>query len=555
MVRLLALLALALAALFGARYFTDFSASTAEPSYRLAKIDRGPIVATVNSTGAINPVTTVIVSSQLSGQVVEILADFNSEVKANQLVARLNSDQVRAKLDAARADLQQIRAQKLVTQAQIERAGSEILRAKATEADALAQIARAEALSADAERILGRQVELQSRGYAAQATLDTARAQRDSQRAALAQAQAALAGSKAQQDSLAADKRVAEAQLVSVTAQIAQREAVVRQIEVDLKNTDIRSPVDGVVIQRNIELGQTVAASLQAPTLFLIADDLRHMEISANVDEADVGRVLDGQRVSFAVNAYPGRTFEGRVKQVRLGSQTVQNVVIYTAIVSVENPRLELRPGMTANLRIETENRPDVLRVANAALRWRPPSAEAPVAPSATALPTNEPDPRRAAPGATQRATQEFVAALRNELGLSSEQREKLDAILAERRRAAGAMLGETDPAARRERFAQARREFLEQVSAILTPAQQGKFHEIAERFAPPARNGRTGQVARVFVLGADGKPQPIQIRTGASDGGLTEILSGPIETGREVVIGGGPKTVETPRAFPRFGF
>ena len=553
MVRFLALLALALAALFGARYVTDFSASTAEPSYRLAKIDRGPIVATVNSTGAINPVTTVIVSSQISGQVVEILADFNSEVKANQLVARLNSDQVRAKLDAARADLQQIRAQRLVTQAQIERAGSEIQRAKATEADANAQIARAEALSADSERILGRQVELQSRGYAAQATLDTARAQRDSQRAALAQAQAALAGSKAQQESLAADRRVAEAQLVAVTAQIAQREAVVRQIEVDLKNTEIRSPVDGVVIQRNIELGQTVAASLQAPTLFLIADDLRHMEISANIDEADVGRVLDGQRVSFTVNAYPGRTFEGRVKQVRLGSQTVQNVVIYTAIVSVENPRLELRPGMTANLRIETENRPDVLRVANAALRWRPPSAEAPTAPSATALPTNEPDAQRT-PGAAQRATQEFVAALRNELGLSSEQREKLDAILAERRRAAGAMLAETDPAARRERFAQARREFIEQVSAILTPPQLGKFREIGERLTP-ARDGRAGQVARVFVLGTDGKPQPIQIRTGATDSGMTEIQTGPIETGREVIIGGGPKTAEAPRRFPRFGF
>lgn len=557
MVRLLALLALALAALFGARYFTDFSASTAETSYRLAKIDRGPIVASVNSTGAINPITTVIVSSQVSGQVVEILADYNTEVKTDQLVARLNSDQVRAKLDAARADLQQIRAQKLVTQAQIERAGAEILRAKAIEADAIAQIARAEALSADAERILGRQVELQSRGYAATATLDTARATRDSQRAALAQAQAALAGSKAQQESLAADQRVAEAQLVSVVAQIAQREAVVRQIEVDLKNTDIRSPVDGVVIQRNIELGQTVAASLQAPTLFLIADDLRHMEISANVDEADVGRVVDGQRVSFTVNAYPGRTFEGRVKQVRLGSQTVQNVVIYTAIVSVENPRLELKPGMTANLRVETENHADVLRVANAALRWRPPSAEAPVAPSATALPTNEPDPQRAAPapGAAQRATQEFVAALRNELGLSTEQRDRVDVILSERRRAAGAMLGETDPTVRRERFAEARREFIEQVSAILTPAQQTKFREIAERFAPATRDGRAGQVGRVYVLGADGKPQPIQIRTGATDGGLTEILSGPIETGREAIIGGGPKTVETPRAFPRFGF
>ena len=319
-------------------------------------------------------------------------------MKADQLVARLNSDQVRAKLDAARADLQQMRAQKLVTQAQIERAGAEMCAPRRPRPTPIAQIARAEALLADCRTNPGAPGRIAVARLCRQATLDTARATRDAQRGGAGASAGVLAGSKAQQESLAADKRVAEAQLVSVTAQIAQREAVVRQIEVDLKNTEIRSPVDGVVIQRNIELGQTVAASLQAPTLFLIADDLRHMEISANVDEADVGRVVDGQRVSFTVNAYPGRTFEGRVKQVRLGSQTVQNVVIYTAIVSVENPRLELQPGMTANLRIETENRADVLRVANAALRWRPPSAEAPVAPSATALPTNEPDPQRAAP-------------------------------------------------------------------------------------------------------------------------------------------------------------
>ena len=306
-----------------------------------------------------------------------------------------------------------------------------------------------------------------------------------------------------------------------------------------------------MVVQRNVELGQTVAASLQAPTLFLIADDLRHMEIAANIDETDVGRMLDGQRVSFTVNAYPGRTFEGRVKQVRLGSQTVQNVVIYTAIVSVENPRLELLPGMTANLRIETENRRDVSarpqrRVALAAAFGR--SAGGALGHRASG--TTEPDPQRA-PGAAQRATQEFVAALRNELGLSAEQREKLDAILAERRRAAGAMLGETDPAARRERFAQARREFIEQVSAILTPAQLGKFREIGERFAARPRRPRRPGRPRLRAVGADGKPQPIQMRTGATDGGLTEILSGPIEVGRDVIIGGGPKTAETPRTSP----
>jgi HlyD family secretion protein len=546
--RLILFLILAAAALAGIRYLTDFSANTAEPAYRLAKVDRGSIVATVNSTGTINPITTVIVSSQLSGQVVEILADYNSQVKAEQVVARLNSDQIRAKLDGARADLEASRAQRLVTQAQIERAGSEIVRAKATEADANAQIARAEALLADAERLFSRQSELQSRGYATQAALDTARAQRDAQRAALAQAQAALANAKAQQETLAADQRVARAQLQAVVAQIAQREAVVRQIEVDLKNTEIRSPVDGVVIQRNIELGQTVAASLQAPTLFLIADDLHQMEISGNVDEADVGRVLEGQRVTFTVNAFPGRTFEGRVKQVRLGSQTVQNVVIYTTIVSVENPRLELKPGMTANLRIETERRDNALRVPNAALRWRPPSAT-PDTP--TPGPGVEPAPAQRQQGQVQRATQEFVAALRNELDLSADQRAKLDAILTERRGRAGALLAETDPVKRRELFERSRREFAEQVGAILDPAQRDKFREIAQRFAPA--EGRQSLTGRVYVLGTDGKPQPVSIRIGATDGGMTEVVSGPLETGREVIIGGGPKTPDAPRAtFPR---
>jgi HlyD family secretion protein len=151
----------------------------------------------------------------------------------------------------------------------------------------------------------------------------------------------------------------------------------VRQIEVDLRNTDIRSPVEGVVIQRSIELGQTVAATYQAPTLFLIADDLHRMEIAANIDETDVGRIRPGQRASFGVTAYPGREFVGTVRQVRLSSSTVSNVVIYTAVVSIENPHLELLPGMTANLRIETHAREGVTRVPNAALRWRPAGAAA----------------------------------------------------------------------------------------------------------------------------------------------------------------------------------
>ena len=550
---LIALLVVAAAAAIGGRYFLDFSANTAENAYRLARVDRGSILASVNSTGTINPVTTVIVSSQLSGQVVEILADYNSEVKAEQVVARLNSDQIRARLDAASAELEQSRAQRLVTEAQIDRAGSEIERAKSIEADAKAQIDRAEALLADAERILQRQTELQSRGFAATAALDTARAQRDSQRAAAAQARAALSGALAQQKTLAADQKMAQAQLATVGAQILQREAVVRQIGVDLRNTDIRSPVSGVVIQRNIELGQTVAASLQAPTLFLIADDLRRMEISANVDEADVGTVHEGQRASFTVNAFPGRMFEGRVKQVRLGSQTVQNVVIYTAIISVENPRHELKPGMTANLRIETERRDDVLRVPNAALRWRPPTPQPDAnQPSPLAVESAPRGGNEAAGG--RRAMQEYVAAIRSELDLSSDQRGKLDALLAEQRRGLGGLASEPDAAVRRAKFVEMRRGLEASVAELLTPEQQVKFRAIADRFSP-AGAAREGQAGRVYVVGSDGKPQQVALRVGATDGGVTEVMAGALETGREVIVAGGPRGAETPRTPPRFGF
>jgi HlyD family secretion protein len=550
---LFAVLFLAAIALVGGRYLLDFSANTTENSYRLARVDRGAVIATVNSTGTINPVTTVIVGSQLSGQVVEILADYNSEVKAEQVVARLNSDQIRARLDAARADLEQARAQRLVTEAQIERSNSEIQRAKSVEADARAQIDRTSALLADAERLVERQTELQSRGFAATATLDTARSQRDAQRGAVAQARAALAGAIGQQQTLAADLKVAQAQLASVSAQIQQREAIVRQIEVDLRNTEIRSPVSGVVIQRNIELGQTVAASLQAPTLFLIADDLRRMEISANVDEADVGRVREGQRVAFGVNAYPGRTFEGRVKQVRLGSQTVQNVVIYTAIISVENPRLELRPGMTANLRVETERRDDVVRVPNAALRWRPPSAAGETAAPSPLVP--EPAPQGGA-SAVRRVVQEYVAALRNDLGLSAAQRERLDTLLADMRREATGLAAEQDPAARRAKFAELRRGLDSGIAEMLTPEQQTKFKEIVSRFSPGG-SAREGQAGRVYTVGPDGKPQQVALRLGASDGGMTEVIAGAIEPNQEVIVGGGPRAGEAQRApfIPRFGF
>jgi HlyD family secretion protein len=355
-------------------FLPQWIGAPAETPYHLAKAEKGEIVATVSATGTINPTTTVFVGSQLSGQVVELLADHNSTVKAGEVVARLNSDQIRARLDAACADLEQARATKLMQAAQIERVRADVEKARAAEAETEAQVARNEALLVDAERTYQRQSELRVRGSNSEAAHDSARTTRDAQRASLQSAKAQLNSAKAQLAGLAADLRVAEAKLAAATAQTDQREAAMRQIEVDLRNTEIRSPVSGVVVRREVELGQTVAAALQSPTLFLVAEDLRQMEISANIDEADVSRIKPGQRATFTVSAFPGRAFEGTVKQLRLGAQTIQNVVIYSAIVSIENPHLDLLPGMTATLRIETDRRDGVVRVPSAALRWRPPT-------------------------------------------------------------------------------------------------------------------------------------------------------------------------------------
>lgn len=550
-------LVLAIAAGVGVYLLSGWNGAPAEGSFRTAKADRGEVVATVNATGTINPTTTVIVGSQLSGQVVEILADYNSEVKAGQVVARLNQDQIRARLDAARADLAQMRAQKLVTEGQIEKVKADTERAKAAQADMELQVVRNEALLADAERAFNRQTELRAKGFAAELTHETARATRDAQAAAVISARAQVNSAKASILGLAADLQVAQANLAAVTAQIQQREAAVRQIEVDLRNSEIKSPVNGVVVQRNVELGATVAASLQAPTLFLIADDLARMEIAANIDETDVGRIKAGQRVTFSVNAFPGRTFEGVVKMVRLGSQTVQNVVIYTTIISIENPRRELLPGMTANLRIETDRRDNVVRIPNAALRWRPATlADQPIgAPGAPAGSTNDGAP---AGGEPQRRAQggnsaEFVDTIKKELNLSAVQVRDIDALVAEMRQQIMSNVATGgDANARRERFRAARVAMEKQIAGILTDEQKPAFEKILARNAE-VQGGRATQSGRVFIVGADGKPEGVNVRIGASDGGMTEIVSG-LKADAEVIVGGGARSSAAARG-PRFGF
>ncbi|MDQ4137132.1 MAG: efflux RND transporter periplasmic adaptor subunit, partial [Pseudomonadota bacterium] len=346
--------------------FNPWGGSTADVPYRVGVVDRGPITASVRATGTLNPVTTVLVGSQLSGQVVEILADFNSPVAAGQVVARLNAQTLHSRREAAGADLAMRRAQ-------ADKSRALLARSEAAGQDLLAQRDRVRALAAEAQRNLDRQAELHARAVGTQNALEQARTQVEIQRAALASAEAQIASNEAEAVGLKADITLAESQILAAEAMIQQREAKTREIDIDLARTEIRSPVDGVVVKREIELGQTVAASLSAPTLFTIAQDLREIDIYANIDEADIGRLKAGQNVSFTVSAHPNRTFAGIVRMVRLGAQTVQNVVTYTAVIGVDNDDMALLPGMTANLQIVTDERPNALRVPNAALRFRPP--------------------------------------------------------------------------------------------------------------------------------------------------------------------------------------
>ncbi len=346
-------------------------------AYRTAAVERGEIVATVVATGTVNPVISVQVGSQVSGMVKHLSADFNSVVKRGQLIARIDPELFEARANQARASLESARAAVLNQQANRERVAADLENARAALEAARANVARQRVGVIDAEIKLKSRANLFQEGGisqeerdSAQAAFDSARAQLD---AAAAQERAAASALRAAEATL----QVAKAQLKAAEASVAQQRAALAQAEVDLSHTFIRAPVDGVVISRNVDVGQTVAASLQAPILFLIAQDLTRMQVNTNVAEADIGQIKNEQQARFTVDAYPGRPFEGTVTQVRSAPNIIQNVVTYDVIIEVGNPDGRLKPGMTANVRIMVGRKADALKIPAAALRFRPPEGEA----------------------------------------------------------------------------------------------------------------------------------------------------------------------------------
>jgi HlyD family secretion protein len=342
---------------------------------------------------------------------------------------------------------------------------------------------------------------------------------------------------------------VAQAQVKTAQANVAQRDAALAQARIDLARTRITSPVNGIVIKRAIERGQTVASSLQAPELFVIAQNLSDMQVEAAIDESDVGRLKTGQKASFTVDAFPGQTFEGEIRQVRKAATNVANVVTYVAIVGFSNVGGKLLPGMTANVRVVTDQRESVLKVPNAALRMRIAGVEAPASPqgAASAPAAGTPAAAASAPASAEATAggrpaggpgTEFRNRLVAELKLNEEQTTRVDAIYAETRPKFGALRdlpAEERPKARDRLMADIRA----RIGEVLTAEQKTRYGALVAESA-----GRTSTRGRVYVLDAQGLPQALNVRLGVSDGSSTELLLGPnaangeLKEGAEVIIG-----------------
>jgi HlyD family secretion protein len=525
------------------------------PPYRFGAIDRGPIVASVAATGTVQPVTTVLVGSQLSGQVRALLADYNTRVRAGQVIARLDDDQLRARLAAARAELAQAQAGLATARAQRARLEAELEAVGSGIAAADAQAARAQSQLDEALRERERKRALVARGATTLADVERADAGFLQAQATRAAAAAAAVAARAAQDGAAAALDVARTQIDAAQAQLAQREAMLRQVEVDLDRAEIKAPIDGVVIRRDVDVGQTVAASLQAPVLFTIAQDLRHVEIHVAVDEADIGRVRPGQEAQFTVPAFPSVTFRGEVLMTRLGAQTVQNVVTYVVVISAENPDQALMPGMTATVRLVTDRRDGALRVPNAALRWRPPGATR----NAAEPPLQTGDMGGAGTGGGRGlALDQLGPALARALALDDGQRAALDAIIEEARTQIRGLRGAGLPQEQlRARMAASRQQTERRIAAILRP-EQGPAWE-AWRAQRGASTTAVMAQGRLHVLDADGQPRAIAVRTGIGDGSVTEVQGEAISPGLAVIVGGGPRAAAPAASAasgggPRFG-
>jgi HlyD family secretion protein len=465
-------------------------------TYDTASVDRGVVEKTVSSSGSVAALITVDVGSQISGQVLQLSADFNSRVKKGDLLAIIDPQTYKSRVRSAEADLAVARANVGTQQANLRKA-------QLTLEQSQRDLKRQQAL-ADAKLI----------------------------------ALTAIEDTRKLTELAAGDVDIARAQLANSQAAVQTRQSSLDQTRIDLSRTEIRSPIDGVVIQRSISTGQTVAASLQAPTLFSIAQDLARIQIEAKVDEADIGSIKEDNQATFTVDAFPEQTFRGRVAQVRLASANVQNVVTYSVMIQADNPREMLLPGMTANVRIVTARRENVLRVPNDATRFQPAGAQATARNAAGAAGGG--GGGGAGPGGGFGGPE-----LTQQLGLSKDQAERLrkgrEELAAQRPQ--GAAQGQGGLAAGgnfnpfgNEQAAQATRARMENLMrSVLTPEQLQKWQAL--RTARGAAAGGARQRQGTLYTLAKNEPQRHAVRLGLADDRYTEISQGDLKEGDKVVV------------------
>lgn len=440
-------------------------------------LETGDINRAVATSGAVRPLITVEVGSQLSGQIEEIFVDFNSEVEANQLIALIDSKTFESRVLQNRADLEVARSNVIVQSANIDRAKANLRKARL-------EYERAEPLA--------------KTGTLSTSEFDTALANFESAKA---------------------DVTMAEAQLQNALANQEQREALLESAEIDLERTKIRSPIDGVVIQRAVDKGQTVAASLSSPVLFQIAQDLREIQIEANVDEADIGNITRGNEATFSVDAFPDLEFEGIVEQVRLSPNETNNVVTYTVIVTAKNPDLKLLPGMTAIVEIVTGKREGVLRVSNDALRFKPQAG------SELASKTAQDDSKQ---GGRRMGD---LGQLTSQLGLDEKQKDAIEGDMRQvflamrsQAQASGGSNGGDDPAQANQRRKQMRAQINSVFKKHLSEEQFAQYEKIQRQSAET----RPGQI---WIQTDDGI-NPVKVRLGISDDNYTQLISKDLSPG-----------------------
>jgi HlyD family secretion protein len=463
----------------GAGYYFWQQRTTPKLDIQTATAVRGEVRRLVSTSGTVRALGTVEIGSQLSGNIGEVNADFSSEVKKGEIIARIEPSTFESRVREEEAGL---------------------VIAKANVSLQEATVARAEANLRKAEIDLRRADELVRKGVGAQAPLDAA---------------------KAAHEGAIAELAIAKAQVENAKATVEQRQAGLDNARIDLERTFIRSPINGVVIERTVEPGQTVAASMTAPKLFTIAQDLSQVQIDAQVDEADIGQVASDNQVSFTVDAYPDVTFKGKVEQIRLAPVALNNVVTYTVVIAADNPFGRLLPGMTANVEIVTGEHKDVIVVPSEALRFQPRG------PAQAALARDAWATGSVLASGDRRAR--LLARLKDELELTEEDLGKINAGL----EAEFATIRNAGPPAvgvsQEDMREQARMRIAKVLRAVLTPEKYKKYEESARRRPGGSRR------ATIWTY-SDGAFWPHEVRLGLADGNITEITEG-LPENAEVVV------------------